>query len=247
MRSKAFLVTSVILIVVLIGFAVYFLYASSMITRDNAVIFETQTQLSSANSQVSSLENQLSTLNAQLSSANLQISSLQTEVSSVNSQISSLKQENAHLTEIITPTKATHNLSSVDYNVSSTYWNMSWGGREYELQQTTRQVNTSYYQWHTYIPNETDCNDMACDVWDMLRKQGVISLIVFGNLDSKSETWGKCNHTWLLISNNSGQCFALEPTNGQLYFKGDTQISQYLEGFFYAKPSDLRADLGSRW
>jgi hypothetical protein len=268
MKSRAFWVTGAFLIFVLVAFIFYYLYASAIISRDNATISDLESQLSSAENQVTSLENQLSSakiqiastlaqlssaenqvtsLQSQLSSANSQVLSLQSQLSSANSQISSLKQDSARLAETITPTKPTHNLSSVDYNVSSTYWNLAWVGRDYQLQQTTRQVNTTYYQWHTYIANETDCNDMACDLWDMLRRQGITSLIAIGNMDLKGETFGQCNHAWLLIGTGSGKYFALEPTNGQIYLGNDPQWSQYAECLLYAKPSDLRADIGSRW
>jgi hypothetical protein len=100
---------------------------------------------------------------------------------------------------------------------------------------------------HTYIENETACTDMAVDIWDMLRKQGITSVMAVGNPDMTNPTWSQCNHCWLIILNSEGKYFVLEPTNGQLYFKGDPEMSRYTYGFFYAKPSDLRADAGSRW
>jgi hypothetical protein len=169
------------------------------------------------------------------------------ELASANEKVSSLEQENSLLNDIITPSKPTHDLSSDDFNVSSTYWNLAWEGREAELQKTVREVNIAYYEWHTYIEGETDCNDMAVDIWDMLRRKGIISLLAIGNLELDDEHFDQCNHTWLVILNSSGGAFALEPTNGELYFVGDTNYAQYKRFFIYAKPSDMRADLGSRW
>jgi cell division protein FtsL len=253
-KNKGLLITGIILVAVLAGFIGCYLYASTTISKRNTTISNLQNQVASDKAQIAPLEAQLSSANSevsslrtQLSSANSQISDLQSQLSSANSQVSSLTQDNAQLKEIITPSKPTHNLSPVAYNVSSTYWNLAWAGRDAELQETTRQVNAAYFQLHTYIANETDCNDMAVDIWDMLRKQGITSIIGVGNLDMTGETWLQCNHAWLMIANSSGQYFALEPTNGQLYFQGDPQASQYTEGFFYANPSDLRADVGSRW
>ena len=244
MKNKGFFFGSIIAIVLLL----IFLY------NDISEITNLQTQLTDANSQITSLGTQLSSANSQISSlqthltnANSQITSLGTQLSSANSQISSLQQDKVSLTELITPTKPTHTLSPNDYNVSSRYWNLAWSGRDYLLQMTTQQVGTNYFQWHTYIANETDCNDMAVDIWDMLSKQGIISLIVVGNIDKTGETWSQCNHAWLMIPNAAGYYFALEPTDGQLFFGSSPLWSQYSIGFFYAKPSDLRADIGSRW
>lgn len=167
------------------------------------------------------------------------------ELASANAKVFSLEQEISSLNDIISPTEPTHNLSSEEFNVSSTYWNLGW--EDAKLQQTVREVNTAYYEWHAYIANQTDCNDMAVDIWDMLRRKGIISLIATGNLELENETFDQCNHAWLVIFNSSGKAFALEPTNGQLYFKGDPKADQYMHFFLYAKPSDLRADFGSRW
>ena len=165
------------------------------------------------------------------------------ELASANDKMASLEQENANLNDVISPTEPTRNLSSEEFNISSTYWNLGW--EDAKLQQTVREVNTAYHEWHTYIANQTDCNDMAVDIWDMLRKKGVISLIAEGNLELDNETFSQCNHAWLVIFDNSGAAFGLEPTNGELYFDGKAE--QYMHFFLYAKPSDLRADLGSRW
>lgn len=206
----------------------------------NSQIAVSQTQLQAATFEISNLKSQISVFDEQ-------VSNLQTQLSSATSQLPQLKQQITLLTEKITPTQPTHNLSSTDYLVSSTYCNLAWAGRDRDLQATARTVNTAYFQWHTYIANETDCNDMACDVWDMLRKQGILSLIAIGNTHISKEQFAQFNHAWLLIFNSSGRCFALEPTNGQLYFAGDAEIDQYTECLLYAKPSDLRADLGTRW
>jgi len=173
--------------------------------------------------------------------------SLTDQLASANAEVFSLEQEIALLNEIITPANPTRNLPREEIESSSTYWNLAWEGRDKELQQTVREVNTAYYEWHTYILGETDCNDMAVDIWDMLRRKGIISLIADGNLELDQETFDQCNHTWLLILNSSGGAFALEPTNGKLYFKSAPNSDQYMENFLYALPSDLRADLGSRW
>lgn len=217
--KSAFYFTLIVLVVVVIGFVAFY---------------------STASSSKSALEDQLT-------NATSQVSSVTDQLNAANTQVSSLEQENADLKATITPNKPIHNLSPEDITVSSTYWNLAWVGKDAQLQQTVRDVNTAYYQWHTYIANETDCNDMAVDIWDMLRKKGVISIIATGNLKLDNETFSQCNHAWLIILNSSGKTFALEPTNGQLYFKGDSIATQYMECFLYALPSDLRADLGTRW
>jgi len=145
----------------------------------------------------------------------------------------------------------THITRLEEIHSNPAYWNMAWEGMDYELQQTTREINSLYFETHTYVEGETDCNDMAIDIWNMLQTQGITSIIVFGSLESTGETFAECNHAWLLIYNSEGGAFALEPTNGELYFAEDVEqypeLEQYWAGYFYTKPSDLRADLKERW
>jgi len=134
---------------------------------------------------------------------------------------------------------------------ASKYWNIAWVGRPLELYQEILLVNSLYFETHTYIPGETDCNDMAIDIWNMLMTDGIVSLIMVGNLEMSQERFQDCNHAWLVIYNADGAALALEPTNGEIYTWEDAQIyphlMQYWEGFVYEKPSDLRADLKERW
>ena len=48
---------------------------------------------------------------------------------------------------------------------NETYWNVDWNNRYEELVLTCYEIADNYYQSHTYIPDETDCNDMAVDIW----------------------------------------------------------------------------------
>jgi len=136
------------------------------------------------------------------------------------------------------------------------YWNLAWRGREAELVQKVREINTEYFTTHTYIKGETVCADMTVDIWNMLQTAGITSIIVAGNLDLDNYTFAQCNHSWLLIfsleeSKSEPSAFALESTNGQLYFAGDTarnpNLKRYWGGFFYTKPSDFRADFKECW
>lgn len=140
-----------------------------------------------------------------------------------------------------------YNTSLKEIKSNPAYWNMAWKEQDYELQEIVQDVNDLYFETHTYVEGETDCNDMACDVWNMLLSKGITSIIVIGNLDLEEENFAECNHAWLWVYNSTGTPFALEPTNGELIFAENPEANQYGEGFFYTKPSDLRADIGKRW
>jgi len=243
--KSAFYFMLIVLVLVAIGFVAFYFNVSD--TKDALT-----SELSSARSDLYLVTSERDVaaaealdLTAQLSAANDELSVTTDELLSATVQLSVLEDKNAELQEIIKPTKPTHNLPFEEVSGSTDYWNLAW--EDADLQHTAQQVNTAYHEWHYYIEGETDCNDMAVDIWDMLKKKGIISLIAVGNLELENETFAQCNHVWIVILTSSGKAFALEPTNGQLYFKGDPKADQYMHFFIYAKPSDLRADAGSRW
>ena len=241
MNFRLIIVTGSLLFVIIGGYLFYGVQSRlSSAEQDNSSL---QTQLSAAKSQVKTLQQ---TITPEFPTHNLGVdnpvaSSSQTRLKTAAAlQISSSQMK-------VTTNPINGQIPASNVNVESAYWNTSWDGKDYELQQTAKAVNTAYYNSHIYITNEIDCVDMSCEVWDMLQKQGIKSLIAVGNLELTGESFGQCDHAWLMIPNSAGRYFALEATNGQLYFADNPGLNQYTECFLYAKPSDLRTDIGSRW
>jgi len=114
-------------------------------------------------------------------------------------------------------------------------------------------INKQYYQTHAYIEGEFDCNDMAVGLWNALLEKDITSVIVVGNLDLDNESFAECDHTWLLITYIGFRVYAIETTNGEVYSVAydidgsGEQLKQYLEGYYFALPSDLRAAVKERW
>ena len=242
MNLRVILTTGSLLVVILGGF-IYF-GVQSQLTSANKQITSLQNQLSAANSQITSLQD---TITPDIPSHNIGLVSSAT-VSTTPAQLKTAAALQISASqEKVTTMVANIRMLPYDSNVELAYWNTAWAGKDYELQQVTQDVNNTFYRSHMYIANEIDCVDMTCEVWDMLQKQGIKSLIAVGNLELTGETFGQCDHAWLMIPNSTGMYFAVETTNGQLYFADSHSLSQYTECFLYAKPSDLRADIGSRW
>ena len=146
---------------------------------------------------------------------------------------------------------AIHSISVADLGNASDYWNLSWRGRAPQLYAEIADVNSLYHQTHTYVPGETDCNDMAADIWESLAGREIVSVIVVGNLETARESFGECNHAWLIVYSGEGSAAALEVTAGRTYTWEDTRdnaaLGQYWEGFVYQSPSDLAEDFDGRW
>ena len=124
----------------------------------------------------------------------------------------------------------------------SRYWNSSWDANS--LYQTLISINKSYHQNHTYIEGVFDCDDMAVDIWNILYKQGITSVIVAGNLYIDKEGFTQSDHAWLIVMHKDTgyRIFIIEPTNGETYGFDlkSMALAQYLQGYFFASPSDLR-------
>jgi len=140
---------------------------------------------------------------------------------------------------------------STDLGDASEYWNVQWKGRAAELYQSLQASITQYYRTHEYVFGESDCNDMAIDIWDDLANQGITSLIVVGNLEMSHESFAECNHAWLIVYNGEGAAAALDPSCGGVYCWEDTRthpyLKQYWEGIVYQNPTDLWNDFQERW
>lgn len=153
---------------------------------------------------------------------------------------------------VVDRTPPYRNISPEEIHSNPAYWNMAWVGREGELIKIVKDIPKQYHESHVYIRGETDCNDMAIDIWNMLCARGVTSIIAIGNFNKEKATFLECRHAWLVVCYRSGPLFAIEPTSGEAYLLlpetcPEPKRRQYERGFFYAKPSDLRADLGERW
>lgn len=101
------------------------------------------------------------------------------------------------------------------------------------------EVVKEYYNNHKYMLNTYDCDNMACDVWNILQSKGIPAQIVTGNLElneqNKEYIIDKTNHAWVIAypSNNGG--VALECTGGYISYD-----KKYFQGFFFDDPQELR-------
>ncbi len=146
----------------------------------------------------------------------------------------------------------TTNIIPVEYlSDASEYWNIKWEGSASQLYDELSAINSLYFQTHRYIPGKTDCNDMVVDIWNEFVSQGIVSLIVVGNVRVSQEAFADSNHAWLMVYSGEGSAVAVEATNGKIYSWDDAQVyphlKQYWEGFIYENPSDLWADFKERW
>ena len=152
--------------------------------------------------------------------------------------------------KLIPPSIPSHSYSPLKIINDAKYWNADWD--VVELYKKLYDMNKSYYENHKYIEGVFDCNDMAVDIWNMLDKKGIVSVIVAGNLEIDNATFAECDHVWLLVFHKGARgtiIFIIETTNSETYFIDsiESPFLKYIHGFYYLSPSDLREDIKERW
>ena len=226
---------------------------NSRIQELEAVISQKDKVISSLNADKSRLNYQLSTtqvenakLKLQIEERNQTISRLVDDLAKAEAEKDSLNAQIAQLRKQLTPSPD-HALSPSEVLGNPKFRSLAWSGRDYEWQWKVEEIGRTYNSTHTYIPGETDCNDMAVDLWNMLFTAQIKSVIVVGNLNLVGETFSECDHAWLYVFDPQGKYCVLEPTTGEVIYGSNPKFGAYREGYIYEKPSDLWADLKKKW
>ena len=111
------------------------------------------------------------------------------------------------------------------------------GGPQQQLAGTPIEIAESIVrQYHeTHVYSEYDlfvCSDMALDVWNMLKAQGINAIIQIGNVGEAIQSIAEANHAWVLAETSPGQYLALETTSG--YAVRDNPL--YYQGWSFHSP-----------
>jgi hypothetical protein len=106
-------------------------------------------------------------------------------------------------------------------------------------EQKVTQIIVNYHAAHTYLANIYDCNDMSGDVWDLLKKQGITSRLVIGNIDENITDILASDHAWILAEISPGSYLALETTGGVVYTR--TEKPAYFHGWYFTSPDQVVA------
>lgn len=224
-----------------------------------AEVAKLQTDLETERAKIEQLESDLAAyqvegqaglteLEAELQIERARVEELQEQVETYQTQIAELGRQLAeYLAQILAyQYKPTHTVGLNELEMDPAYWNTDWDDDD-SLLWTALVVNGNYFQTHTYVPGKTDYIGMVIDIWNILQTEGITSIIVLGNHAILYESFLEYDHAWLLIYTSQGDSYAFEYTTGQIYTweqaQDDSQLLQYWEGYMYAKPSDLMADL----
>ena len=177
-----------------------------------------------------------------------EILAMQDKIISLEGQNSWLKAQVSRLENQLTPSPDRAINPDQVWN-NPKFKSTAWEGRNYQLRTKLEEIGALYYRTHTYLQGQTDCNDMAVDLWNMLLTVDIKSVIVVGNKDKQSEEFDECDHAWLYVFDAEGKVIYLEPTTGVVIYgllpdgSSNPAADKYRDGFIYETPSDLWNDL----
>ncbi len=105
--------------------------------------------------------------------------------------------------------------------------------------QLVEKIAKNYYDTHTYVKGDVfDCDNMAQDVWNMLKTQGINAKIAIGNIDMASAKLEDFNHAWVMAEIEPDKYIAVETTGGYIVYRETNP--NYYRGFTFNNPKNYR-------
>ena len=105
--------------------------------------------------------------------------------------------------------------------------------------ETAENIVKRYYETHIYSKYDFFvCSDMALDVWNMLKAQGIDALIQIGNVKTPAKDITEIDHAWVLAETSPGHYLALETTGGYTVWEKDNPL--YYRGWSFDNPREYK-------
>ncbi len=104
---------------------------------------------------------------------------------------------------------------------------------------TAENIVKRYHETHIYAKYDFFvCADMALDVWDMCKAQGINAVIKVGNVETEAKNITEANHAWVLAETTPGKYLALETTGGYAVWGSDNLL--YYQGWSFDNPREYK-------
>ena len=174
--------------------------------------------LAVAQTQIQSLQSDLSAKETELSETESELATAQTEISLLEDDLSTKERE----------------LATAQTQIAKLRSESSVLKEQYELvgespTETAENIVKRYHETHIYSKYDFFClSDMALDVWNMLKAQGINALIQIGNVKAEAKDITDADHAWILAEVSPGEYLALETTGGYAAWLKDNPL--YYQG-----------------
>lgn len=113
--------------------------------------------------------------------------------------------------------------------------------------QIIAQIAARYHRSHSYTQEEGFvCLDMAIDVWNQLKTNGIEAKIMGGNVKENITTWNyrqlvwEGNHAWVVARLSPTEKVAVETTAGVVIKPGMGNASAYFKGIEFDNPDQIK-------
>ncbi|MFC1918323.1 hypothetical protein ACFLXH_06715 [Chloroflexota bacterium] len=105
--------------------------------------------------------------------------------------------------------------------------------------ETAEKIISYYHETHVYSAYDLFvCSDMAAEVWNMLKAQGINAVIAIGDIDTTISDIVQCDHAWVLAEVSPGEYLALETTGGHAVLESTKPL--YYQGWYFVSPKELK-------
>jgi len=108
-------------------------------------------------------------------------------------------------------------------------------------------IAAAFHKTHTYtLAGDFVCLDMAIDVWNQLKTNGIDAKIMGGNVNENVTTWNfrqlarESNHAWVVAKLSPTEKVAIETTAGNVIKSGMENSSAYFKGIEFDTPAEIK-------
>jgi hypothetical protein len=183
----------------------------------------TQADLDAVKAQLTTAQSQLTQANAEKSAAQADLQKAELDLNATAKEVSTLEQQAADLEKQI---------ADLSLKGATT------------LETVTKLVKY-YSDTHEYLKDIWDCNNYACDFWDILMKAGINTeehptQIIVGSIEKDITSILSSDHAWVLVDLGDGTKIAADATGGIVITKAENP--RYYKGWAFNNPADLKAN-----
>jgi len=113
--------------------------------------------------------------------------------------------------------------------------------------QIIERIAAIYKATHSYtMEGGFVCLDMAIDVWNQLKTNGIEAKIMGGTIQENITAWNyrqlamEGNHAWVVATVGPNEKVAIETTAGRVIKKGSTDAAPYFKGIAFDDPAQVK-------
>jgi uncharacterized coiled-coil protein SlyX len=171
--------------------------------------------------QLTDVQSQLTDAQSKLTKAQTDLTTLQSQKTTVDSDLKTAQAKVTDLEKQVADLKAKYELTGLT------------------AAEVAAQIVKNYHETHTYsLTDLFVCSDMAAEVWNLLKTQGINALMAVGDISQSISDITMSTHAWVLAEVSPGEYLALETTAGTTVTEAKNPL--YYRGWTFTSPADIK-------